>query len=47
MKNMSNELLMDCYHQAIILKLCPGFIELIEDEIRRRSESFYQTKISL
>lgn len=47
MKKMSNEQLMDCYHHAIILKLCPGFIEIIENEIQRRSEHYYQTKVSL
>lgn len=37
MKNISNDLLIDTYFQAIKLNLHPDFIRLLETEICRRS----------
>jgi len=37
MAKLSTELLIESYHKAIELKLCPEFINLLETEIRRRS----------
>ncbi len=37
MKNMSNELLIESYFQAITFKLHIDFIRLLEAEIRSRS----------
>ena len=45
MKNMSDELLIEAYFQAIELKLEPDFIYLLEMEIHQRSLS-HKIKIS-
>lgn len=45
MKNMSDELLIEAYFQAIKLKLDPDFIYLLETEIRHRSLA-HKIKIS-
>ncbi len=37
MKNLSDELLIDAYIKAIQLNLSEDFIQLIEQEIRRRA----------
>ena len=37
MEHLSDELLIESYHKANELKLSPEFIELIEEEIQRRS----------
>ncbi|MRG86669.1 sporulation histidine kinase inhibitor Sda [Salinibacillus xinjiangensis] len=37
MEHLSDELLIESYHKACELKLSKEFIQLIEDEIQRRS----------
>ena len=37
MSKMSSELLLESYIKAKELKLCPEFISLLENEIRKRS----------
>lgn len=39
MKNMSDELLIESYYKAMILKLDPQFLYLLEKEINRRALS--------